>query len=340
MSETNPLSVRTAAEPGAGHDAGEQAAELTLARIADARLISGHRPELRIMLLVVFAVLTAAGTALRAATVPSWPLVVTACAAVAALAWGGPPLARLAARKEPPWVQAARIHQRSLHDRIPEATAATAQRHAAELTGRRWQSAHLYVCRCTDARLPHDGPCQKAGVFPVNGRLLIVLGEHQATAPAPIAAATLAHEARHVTGWRIYLTRLLGTGSVAGWVILGWAVPWPALLPAAIAFHVLRCLLAQAIEIACDLGGAKIAGPDAMLSSLAFDASVISAARAAVPAWQRRAGTIALWLSGPSHPPLGLRRAIIRARWPLAASPDADTPRPPQNATETTRHNS
>lgn len=63
-----------------------------------------------------------------------------------------------------------------------------------------------------------------------------------------------------------------------------------------------------------------------MLASLAFDTTVISAARATVPAWRRRAGTIALWLSGPSHPPLGLRRAIIRARWPLAASPDADTP--------------
>lgn len=74
-------------------------------------------------------------------------------------------------------------------------------------------------------------------------------------------------------------------------------------------------------KIACELGAAKAASLDAILSSLAFAAEVTTAARATVPAWRRHVGNLALWLSGLSHPLLGLRCAIIRARWPLAAGP-------------------
>jgi hypothetical protein len=127
--------------------------------------------------------------------------------AAALLACAIPALSVLAGRKEPGWVRAARVHQRSLEGRIPAETMGIVQRCTAGLPGRTWREAYQSY---------------QAGMF-----------------------------------------------AMAGWVIIGWAVPWPFLPTAAIGLMV-------------------------TLTALSW------------------AGSALAWITGPPHPPLPVRRALIR----------------------------
>jgi hypothetical protein len=315
MTEVNSVMVPGA---GPGTEDDERTAELVLTRLADSRLMLAMRPAAKILAIAVAAVLTVLGVWLRTVQAAGWKQVTAVWVIVAALAWVIPALSRLASRKEPRWVRAARAHERSLEDRVPAATLEVVRRCVAGLPGRRWRSAHVYVSRCTEAGTAHFGVCQTAGVFGLNGRLLVVLGEHLAAGPAAVTAAVLGHESRHVAGWRMRLSVMGAVTAVAGWVILGWAVPWPVLLLAAAGLQVALTAVAWAIECSCDLAGARTAGPQAMLDALARLGQVRAAARAARPAWQRYALSTLTWTAGPPRPPLPVRRAVTRALTRLA----------------------
>jgi hypothetical protein len=258
-------------------DGDERGAGLVLARLAGARVMMAGRPAARITMIVAAAVLAVAGVWLRSRGGPRWQAVAGTCAAAALAACAVPALSVLAGRKEPGWVRAARVRQRPVEGRIPAGTAGIVRRCTAGLRGRTWREAYLYVSRCTGPEPAHWGVCQTAGVYPMDGRLLVILGEHLAAGPSQVTAAVLGHEPGHAAGWRPRLSYQGAMFAMAGWVIIGWAVPWPFLPPAAIGLMVTLTALSWAVEAGCDLG-----------SALA-------------------------WITGPPHPPLPVRRALIRA---------------------------
>jgi hypothetical protein len=303
----------TAPAPAGAAGDDERAAEQLLARLAAARVMLGDRMAPGITVIVRMTVMTTAGVALRTLDVPRWPVIAGACMLVAALALALPALSVAGGREEPEWARAASIHQQSVAPRmVPAATMQIIQRCLAGLPGRRWRGAYLYIPRCTDPEPGHFGVCHAGGVYPMDGRLLLILGEHLVTGPSRVMAGTLGHESRHVTRWRVRLSYLAFVCGVWGWVIIGWAVPWPVLLPAVIGLRVVLTAAGWVVEATCDLGGARTAGAEAMLDFLAYGRGVKSAARAGRPAWKRRTLSVLTWLAGPSHPPMPLRRALIR----------------------------
>ena len=298
-------------------------ADLTMARRVDGRFELATRTGGFATVIVVYAVLTIAGVWLRTRLVPQGWQVAAACVLVAALAWACPWLSWVSGRKPPGWAASAQTCERALAGRIPAEIMEAVSRVISQIRGeggRRWHGVNVYLSRCTSTEPPDMGACQTAGVVPMNGRLVVFVGEHMASGSPVITAATLAHERRHVRPVRMYLAWLGMLSRLAGWVIIGWAVPWPALLPAALAFHVAVTLLSWAIEVSCDLGGAAEAGAGAMLAALnhlSRTAAQLSKDRSR-PARYTRAALI--WTAGPAHPPLPLRRALLRLRWPQACS--------------------
>jgi len=145
-----------------------RAAELALAKIAEAKIMLASSPAARITLIVAEVVLTITGVWLRSHVQPGWPVVSTMCGLLAALGLAMPTLARRAARAEPKWVKAARVHQRSLAAWVPAATLEITDRCLDGLPRRR--DGYLYVSRCTHPEPGHFEVCHGAGVFPVTGR--------------------------------------------------------------------------------------------------------------------------------------------------------------------------
>jgi hypothetical protein len=97
-----------------------------------------------------------------------------------------------------------------------------------------------------------------------------------------------------------------------------WQAPLsagPASWPAA-CFQAGSLLVVWAVEGACDLSAACAEGRAAALHGLDFMAAALTAARARTPPLRRAAGSVLRWAAGPSHPPVWLRRALIRARRP------------------------
>lgn len=140
--------------------------------------------------------------------------------------------------------------------------------------GTRWRGdAHVYVSRCTEEAQdqPHYAACCAGGTLVMNGALLVILGEHLAMGPVALAQAILAHERRHVSGWRLHayaLTSILGTG---GLVIVGWSVtPWPVMLLAAVSLRVVHTATVWMIEMSCDVASAWETSPAAMLDAVDF----------------------------------------------------------------------
>lgn len=288
----------------------ERAAELVLARLADARVMLATRPAARVTVLVAVIVLTIAGVWLRGHVTAGLPAVAGACAFLAAIGFAVPVLSGLGSH-EPGWVRAARVHERSLESWVPGATLAIARQCLAGLS-QGGRAAHLYVSRCTDPEPAHFGVCRSAGVFPLNGRVLVVVGEHVAAWPSAVTAAVLGHESRHASWWRMRVSYAGAAFALGGWGILGWAVPWPAILPAAIALRAALIALSWAIETSCDLGAARTIGAGGMLDALTRSSQAADAARAALPAWQRYTSSTLIWITGPAHPPFPVRRALIR----------------------------
>lgn len=85
---------------------------------------------------------------------------------------------------EPAWVDAARVHARRLEGRVPMTCLNIAARHTWATGERARRDAFLYIPRCGQPGRPHLGACHLAVVLPLNGRLLVVAGEHLAASPS------------------------------------------------------------------------------------------------------------------------------------------------------------
>jgi hypothetical protein len=298
-------------------------AELTMARRVDGRFESAARNAAFAAQIVAYAVLAIVGAWLRTRLIPGGWQIAAACALVAILAWACPLLGWAFGRKQPGWVTSAEICERALDDRIPAQVMEVVSQLISMIRsrgGRRWHGVHVYLSRCTSTEPPDAGVCQTAGVVPVSGRLVVVIGEHLAAGEPMVTRAVLGHESQQVRPVRMYLAWLLGLSRLAGWVVIGWAVPWPVLLLALLAFHVTVTLLSWALEVSCDMGGATQAGVDAMLAALDHLSETVAQIRKDRSGWERYSRAALRWAAGPSHPPLPVRRALIRLRWPQAGS--------------------
>ena len=289
----------------------ERRAELVLARLADTRLVMSSRALTKIVTVVLLVGQVVTGLWLRSLAVPDWQETAAACAFLLILALALPALFRRPRKKEPQWVRAAAVHERSLAGRIPRETHVMVGRLMKSMTGRRWQGAHLYVSRCTEEEAG-EAHYAAGGTFVMGGRLLVILGEHLACGQAGLAAAVLGHERRHVTGWRMHAYALADIAGTWGLIVAGWAVPWPALLPVVAALRVAMTAVLWAIEISCDIGGGRDTSPAAMIATLDFKERAECGARALWPAGKRRAVSVLTWAAGQAHPPFRVRRAAIR----------------------------
>ncbi len=160
----------------------------------------------------------------------------------------------------------------------------------------------------------------------IGGQVLVILGEHVAAQPQA-AAAALAHEAGHYE--ILWLRAVHHSRNTAGW---GWAAAglagaliggWPAAAIAVALFWAGSLLALWTGEIGCDLRSVRTEGYRAALAGFAYMASLpsggvraqVGVASAARP-WRRRAQAVAVnglaWAAGPAHPPLRLRRALVR----------------------------
>ena len=115
-------------------------------------------------------------------------------------------LARVAGA-EPGWVAEAQAYRQWLPRRVPPVpaqTLAAADRVLAGVTARGWRSAHLLI-----ARAGPGSPLPMGVTRLLGDRVQIVLGDCIAEGPPEVAAATLAHEARHTTAVHAAIWNLL-----------------------------------------------------------------------------------------------------------------------------------
>lgn len=265
-------------------------------------------------LLAWLVMLAAAGCAARLLIVPG-PVVATAV------------LAGLTTAIPVPWYLAYRPHDKPedpLADGlrpgeappagVPAATMEAATRIFSRFPSRRWRGARLQVAPCTDP--VRHGKCQWASVAPGRGGMLtVVLGEHIASRPGD-AAFTLAHEVRHPAGWTCHLSLLAGGARQAGWLVAGWAVPWPWLPAAVAAVQAAFAAACWVTEAACYVGAARAEGRDSALGFIA-DRRALNRQPKPGPPWRRHAARLLVAVAVPAaHPPWWLRGAIIRALVP------------------------
>jgi hypothetical protein len=293
----------SAAPGGQGQDDGQpSAAELARQRAGQPWLLGAGK-------LVRLALLAGAGAWLRALAVPGAGTAIAAwlILTIAGAAWW---YLRWSRASEPQMPAGAWQPGQPLPDGIPPATAEAAGRMLAAVPSRRWRGARLEIRRCTDP--VRHGECRGAAAIPAGNMIKVVLGEHLAENPR-VAAFTLAHEIRHPAGWTCHLSVFATWAQMAGWLAAGWAVPWPWLLAVLAVIHAAHEAACWVTEIGCDLGGARAEGPGSALEAFAWFLAVIREP-APGPAWQRHAKRGIVVVSGVSpHPPVRLRRAIIRA---------------------------
>lgn len=303
------------ADAGAGGtDPGEQQRRWEQFEVDDGRMLTAsfsarHQSRLQWPVMSFLA-----GMGLRAAHLPH-PLWLVAAATAVMLA-GGTAAQELASRRaaepaEPEWVAELDRYRQWLPHRqppVPPAVLAAADQHlAAAAASGRWRSAHLVI-----ARRPPEAAWLTMGFTEHRGsRLVFHLGEHVACNPAA-AAGTLAHEARHPRGWNRLLSMGTGTGYARGYLIAGWALPWPAAAWAALGVHAALMLAAWIKETGCDLAAASAAGRPAM--DVTFDVMTASACQRSshLPRPRRIKNQALHWAEGPVHPPIPVRRAVVR----------------------------
>lgn len=281
-------------------------------RAAGESMASGTSMAGSARLLAQAVVTTLAGMGLRLHL--AHPLVAAAvvAAVLAVIGASGPAALRMQASQEPQepeWVQDLTAYRAWLPHRvpaIPAQTLAAADRYLAAMSGRRWRSAHLFI-----ARSPAGKRISSGLTSPRGNRVEVILADHVALGAAQVAEAVLAHEARHLTGWRPAIFSLATTMRARGLFIVGWAVPWPAVIPAAILLHVACTLAIWVVEVSCDLGAAGQAGRAAMMDYFGFARS----RNHVRPGLKRIAAQVLHWAAGPGHPPIAVRRAIIRTRY-------------------------
>jgi hypothetical protein len=214
---------------------------------------------------------------------------------------------------EPPWVQEMTAYREWLPRRVPAlapGTMAAVGRHLGPVpAGGRWRSAHLMIARHGQGLL---GPFAKTA--PLGDRFEVMLGEHIAESPAPVVAAVLAHEKRHMSRARIILWDLATSLRAPGFILAAaWALPLPAALAAVPALRIAAMLLFWSVEVSCDLGAAADEGPAAMTDVYAIMTACEAARKTASPRPGQVMFSIRRWaaLSRP-HPPIPVRRAITR----------------------------
>ncbi len=217
-------------------------------------------------------------------------------------------------KEEPDWARAAAVHEQSLEGRVPAPLFSQVKALIRRMTdGGGWHSAYLYVARCTSSEPVHYGACCAGATYPRDGRLLVILGEHLAYGPPEIALATLAHERRHVTWWRLLAYALASTTATLGLVDVGWAAPsWRVAIPVAAVVRVVATLALWAVEVSCDVGAARDFGKGAIVEAVRYKQRTKGGSRALWPAPQRVAVGILTWVAGPEHPPYALRCWLIR----------------------------
>lgn len=285
----------------------EEAAELVLAQITGSRVTAAMGTTGRRTAIMVFTVRTAIGALLRLWWVPPAPAIAGACLLAVAIT-AGLPLLRREGSSEPAWVEAACRHQQSLASRgLPPANMEVISRCLAGLP----PPAFAYISACNDPRPSHMGTCQIAGVLTPNRRRLVLIGEHLAAGPHDVLAAVLGHESGHTARWQAQLGMLAEAAGSYGWLIIGWAVPWPVLIPAAAGLLAALTAVSWLREITCDVRGAGHAGPRAMLDYLIDMKEILAAARTVRPRRQRYMDRVLNWLTVP-HPPFWLRCAVLR----------------------------
>lgn len=294
----------------------ERKADLVLGKLADLLVMSSQTSTL-VVTAVGTAGLVGTGLSLRPWLAPRGWGVAAACALLVAVVLAVPARRRRRGKQEPKWARAAFAHEQSTWERLPEGMRTMLRDFTASMTaGTRWQdNARVYVARCTEEQEDeaHWAPCCTGGTMELNGRLLVILGEHLAVGPLALAGAVLAHERRHVSGWRLYPYVLAAFGGDLGLVIIGWAVtPWPVMLLAAVALRVAKTAITWAVEIGCDVGAAREKSAAAMLSTVDYLERTQGGTRALQPPAKRWALSVLTWLTGPGHPPYGVRRAAIR----------------------------
>lgn len=294
----------------------EHDAQALLARLVDVPLMTASRPAGMIATLVDLAVLVAAGAGLRALATPDWRWVTAVCGALLLWALTGPRRMRGGRGKEPEWLRAAAVHGKELDSYAPEAKLALVRDAVSKTTaGTPWNGAHLYVPPCTqkDKQSPHYGPCCVGATRAKGRQVLVVIGEHLLRGEPALVLGTLAHERRHLQGWRPYAFWAASTAGVLGLAVASWALPWPVMLLAVAAMRVASALLYWAVELACDVGAAREVGPGPVTGAVAYKQRTQLAARARWSPARRRAVAMLAWVASPEHPPYALRRTAIRA---------------------------
>jgi hypothetical protein len=293
----------------------ETNAGLVLARQADTRLTAGTRPAGLVAMLVFLVSMVITGMWLRGCTAPDWEETAAAAGFLLMAALLVPLAAQSDKQKEPEWAQAARIQEKTLDGRVPADTLRLLRGVMARMTAATgWRAAYLYVSPCTerDQSSPHFGPCCAGGTWVRSGRLLVILGEHLVMGNPALALAVLGHERRHLYGWRLCTYTTATMAGTFGLLVAAWAVPWPLLLLPVAGLRLVSVLLHWAVEIGCDAGGAGEAGADAMIATVDYKEGCQRGERALWPPAKRAAVFVLRWMTGPEHPPAGLRRAAIR----------------------------
>jgi hypothetical protein len=294
----------------------ERRAELVLAKLAEPLVMSG-RLSFLLVTVIFLGSLVWTGLWLRTLHVPHGWETAAAWETLAAVALAAPVIKARAGKKEPAWARSAAVHEQSVWGRIPTDMCSMLHSFTASMrAGIRWRSAHVYVAQCTHeaADEPHYDTCCAGGTLVMNGRLLVILGEHLAMGPTTTARAALEHERRHIGGWRPYAYALASVLGTFGLVIVGWSVrPWPQMLLAVVCLRVLQTSAIWMIEISCDVEGAWETSPAAMLDAVDFKQRTAGSTRALEPLGKRWAYNVLTWLAGAEHPPYSMRKAMITA---------------------------
>jgi Zn-dependent protease with chaperone function len=219
------------------------------------------------------------------------------------------------------------VHAAGLPGRVPIGTLTAARRHLPAVAAARHRDrAWLYVAPCPGPGKPCTVYCGTAAALPLGRQILVILGEHPAARP-DVAASALAHEAGHHAYrwlWQVHYARTtLGWGWAAAGLAGAAAGGWTGAAIAGAVFWLVSLAALWAGETLCDLRGVRTEGYPAVLAGFGYMAGLL-ADRAARSRPARRAVTAVLdWAAGPAHPPLRLRRALVRVLAPKDADGDA-----------------
>jgi Zn-dependent protease with chaperone function len=179
--------------------------------------------------------------------------------------------------------------------------------------------------------------CGTAAALPLGRQVLVILGEHPAARP-DVAASALAHETGHHTVrwlWQVHYARTtLGWGWAAAGAAGAAAGGWTGAAIAAGLFWLVSLAALWAGETLCDLRAVRTEGYPAVLAGFRYIARLLASrpARPGTPppapsparTARKTVLTVLDWANGPAHPPLRLRRALVRALARNDGRPEGD----------------